>query len=108
MPQPGSHVLVTCRLLVALLHQATPSVEAGLPVAARTGTLYKRFVNTPAAGRLRAKTGTIEGVAALAGHVSTTGGRTLTFAYVINNLGSTRVVKPLQETLGNALAGYGA
>ncbi len=103
----GRGNLVTCRLLVALLHRGDPSIETGLAVAGRSGTLAKRFLGTPAAGRLRAKTGSIKGVAALAGHVDTAGGRHLTFAYVINNLPSTRLVKPLQEALAGQLVAYG-
>jgi D-alanyl-D-alanine carboxypeptidase/D-alanyl-D-alanine-endopeptidase (penicillin-binding protein 4) len=81
---------VTCRLLVAILNSA-PSraiITRGLPIAAQTGTLYKRFLATPVAGHLRAKTGSITGVAGLAGFADGADGRTLTFAYEQNNVGS--------------------
>lgn len=42
-------------------------LQEALPVAAVDGTLEKRFRNTDLAGRLRAKTGHISGVSALAG-----------------------------------------
>src|SRR5207237_794637 len=55
---------ITCRLLAAILDRADARgpIAAGLPVAAQSGTLYKRFLATPVAGHLRAKTGSIGGV----------------------------------------------
>ena len=46
-----------------------PLLAASLPRAGDCGTLVKRFVNQPAAGRIRAKTGSLAGVAALTGFV---------------------------------------
>jgi len=62
---------VTCDLVHAdLARVGTAGVVAeGLPIAARTGTLVDRFQGTPAAGRLRAKTGTLDDVVALSGFV---------------------------------------
>jgi D-alanyl-D-alanine carboxypeptidase len=80
---------VTCRLLVALLTDgpAADHLVDSLPVAAETGTLTDRFVGTRVAGRLRAKTGSIRGVAALVGQADAGGGHRVTFAYVLNGLG---------------------
>lgn len=90
---------VTCRLLVAVLDRGGPELAAALPVAGRSGTLADRFVGTPVAGRLRAKTGSIRGVAALAGFA----GR-LTFAYVVNGVDAGTGAE-LQDELGHLLAG---
>jgi D-alanyl-D-alanine carboxypeptidase/D-alanyl-D-alanine-endopeptidase (penicillin-binding protein 4) len=57
-------------------------VLSGLPVAGFDGTLAKRYRTGPtvtAAGQVRAKTGTLNGVSALAGLVRTSGGRLLAF-----------------------------
>lgn len=55
----------------------------GLPVAAWSGTLADRYTDVAAqagAGMVRAKTGTLTGVHAIAGLVTTADGRLLTFA----------------------------
>jgi D-alanyl-D-alanine carboxypeptidase/D-alanyl-D-alanine-endopeptidase (penicillin-binding protein 4) len=101
---------VTCRLLIALLTSpATREVlEGGLPVAAQTGTLYKRFLATPVAGHLRAKTGSIRRVAGLAGHADNVAGSTLTFAYIQNGVRTARQGSALQDELGFDLVLTGA
>ena len=61
----------SCELLDEDLRHVgtTGPLFAGLPVAGRTGTLTKRMVGTPAAGRVHAKTGTLDEVSALSGFV---------------------------------------
>lgn len=60
----------------------------GLPVAAGDGTLVGRYGAdsgaSQAAGWLRAKTGTLDGVNTLAGTVTTESGRALSFAFLSN------------------------
>jgi serine-type D-Ala-D-Ala carboxypeptidase/endopeptidase (penicillin-binding protein 4) len=64
-----------------------------LPIAGGSGTLSNRYTDTDAgkaaAGFLRAKTGSLTGTNALAGIVTDTGGRVLTFALISNNAGPT-------------------
>jgi D-alanyl-D-alanine carboxypeptidase/D-alanyl-D-alanine-endopeptidase (penicillin-binding protein 4) len=99
---------VTCRLLLGLV-AGTPAgspVDKGLAVAGTSGTLSRRFVGTLAVGRLRAKTGSIRGVASLAGLVDTQGGVNLTFAYVLNGVAAGQDVRPLQDRLADALMRY--
>lgn len=57
---------VTCRLLASVLTTTPDSVRAALP-APGEGTMVARYPE--AAGRLRAKTGSIRGVSSLAGYV---------------------------------------
>jgi D-alanyl-D-alanine carboxypeptidase/D-alanyl-D-alanine-endopeptidase (penicillin-binding protein 4) len=63
---------VSCDLIVdALQRDGTGGViAAGLPVAGKTGTLVSRMLGSPAAGRVHAKTGTLDDVVALSGFVT--------------------------------------
>ena len=76
----------TCGFVQSLLDTEGPTstVAMNLPVAGQTGTLSDRFVGTPIAGQLRAKTGTLNQVTSLAGYVQTAQGSHLSFAYIIN------------------------
>ncbi len=70
------------------------TVITGMPVAGFSGTLTERFLGTPGAGIVRAKTGTLNNVATLAGTVLNRNGRLLTFAFMANgvsDLGAARV-----------------
>lgn len=99
---------LTCRLLVAALAKAGPGsdVVAGFPVAGRTGTLTKRFVNGPLAGRMRAKTGSLDGVTGLVGYVDDRADATLLFALLANELPREALGRTLQERVGTALANH--
>ena len=59
--------------------------SAALPIAAATGTLRGRFRDTPAAGRVRGKTGTIARVACLSGYVPRQDGAPLVFSIMLND-----------------------
>jgi len=105
---------VTCATLagvVALGNQPKLSaIMSGLPVAGRTGTLIGRFAGTSLAGRLRAKTGHINGVVGLAGVVdpSRAAGRagSVRFAFLANGNFSTAAGENLQDQVGGAIGGY--
>jgi D-alanyl-D-alanine carboxypeptidase/D-alanyl-D-alanine-endopeptidase (penicillin-binding protein 4) len=76
-------------LATATREQSLAPVIAGLPVAAFTGTLASRYTKAPAtaaAGRVRAKTGSLDNVATLAGVVETASGRVLVFAFAADRL----------------------
>jgi D-alanyl-D-alanine carboxypeptidase/D-alanyl-D-alanine-endopeptidase (penicillin-binding protein 4) len=86
------HDLVTPRAIVSLLAFAQKQpwfavYYASLPVAGVDGTLEDRMKNTPAAGRIHAKTGSVEHVRTLSGFAETPGGRRLIFSFLSNNQG---------------------
>lgn len=63
-----------------------PTFRSALPIGCRDGTLRRRFCDTPAAGRVMAKTGTLSGVRALAGYTRTAGGRDVWFAFQLSGV----------------------
>ncbi len=102
---------VTCDLLLGLLDDSgrTGDLSNALAVAGESGTLRNRFAESPAKGRLLAKTGRLNGVTALAGFVDTLPGQVVTFAYIANDAeGIPTEVVALQTPLGEALLTYPA
>jgi D-alanyl-D-alanine carboxypeptidase/D-alanyl-D-alanine-endopeptidase (penicillin-binding protein 4) len=93
----------TCGLILAALTtgSTTGPLQAGLPTAAKDGTLADRFLGHVAAGRLRAKTGSLDGVVGLSGFVDE-----IAFSLLANDLPRDAVGRALQETVGDALALY--
>ena len=63
---------------------SSPFVTA-LPLAGVDGTLSERMKSTPAAGNVRAKTGTMSNIRSMAGYVKTRDGETLAFVAIVNN-----------------------
>jgi D-alanyl-D-alanine carboxypeptidase/D-alanyl-D-alanine-endopeptidase (penicillin-binding protein 4) len=88
-------------------------VLRGLPVGGFSGTLADRYREAggarPAAGLLRAKTGTLEGVSALAGVVPTADGRLLAFHLAADGVppGANRRAEVALDALAGALARCG-
>ena len=78
-----------------------------LPVAGQDGTLAGRMKGTPAAGNVRAKTGTMSNIRALAGYVRTRDGEMLAFAILVNNFeGSGAVAVQAIDRIAAALANF--
>lgn len=97
-------------LSVAVREARLGAVLTGLPVAAFTGTLATRYDTAPssgAAGRVRAKTGSLDNVATLAGVVETRSGRLLVFAFTADRL-PTRFVAAAGRALDAAAAALAA
>jgi D-alanyl-D-alanine carboxypeptidase/D-alanyl-D-alanine-endopeptidase (penicillin-binding protein 4) len=86
------HDLVTPSAIVALLKYAQrqpwfATYFASLPVAGIDGTLETLMKNTPSAGRIHAKTGSVEHVRTRSGFADTASGRRLIFSFLSNNQG---------------------
>jgi D-alanyl-D-alanine carboxypeptidase/D-alanyl-D-alanine-endopeptidase (penicillin-binding protein 4) len=100
----------SCRLFAEILAVSGEDgpIADGLAIAGETGTLAKRFVNHPAEGRLRAKTGFLDGTVGLSGWMDGTRGGDLLFAFLANGLPlpTEPPAQEVQEALGAALATY--
>ena len=70
-----------------------------LPIAAIDGTLKDRMKGTPAAGNVRAKTGTVSGISSLAGYCTTSNGRHLAFAIINQGVMKGSYAKALQDRI---------
>lgn len=84
----------------------------GLPVAGFDGTLeerYRKGAARAAAGEVRAKTGTLDGVSALAGYVRTRSGRLLAFDITADGvrLGGTAAAQRALDGIATTLARCG-
>ena len=79
--------------------------DRSLAVAGMSGTLSKRMRRSAARGRCRAKTGTLNGVSALAGYCDGRAGARLAFAFLMNGV-TVLGAHPLQDRMTAALARY--
>jgi D-alanyl-D-alanine carboxypeptidase/D-alanyl-D-alanine-endopeptidase (penicillin-binding protein 4) len=94
------------RLLIGALEK--PWFQAfyrSLPLAGVSGTLKKRMRGTAAAGRCRAKTGTLRGVSALAGYCRSRSGRRIAFAILMNRV-NIWAAHRAQDRIAATLAAY--
>ncbi len=104
----STHDRASARALVEILAFMDRSpwgeaYRATLPEAA-TDRGLRRMSQTPAAGNLRAKTGTIDRVSALSGYVTSETGERLAFAILANDVPSTWTAKRVEDRIGARLA----
>ncbi|PWU25261.1 MAG: D-alanyl-D-alanine carboxypeptidase/D-alanyl-D-alanine-endopeptidase [Candidatus Rokuibacteriota bacterium] len=94
------------RLLLGALQK--PWFDAfyrSLPLAGVSGTLKKRMRGTAAAGRCRAKTGTLIAVSALAGYCRSRSGHRIAFAILMNRV-NIAAAHQTQDRIAASLAAY--
>jgi D-alanyl-D-alanine carboxypeptidase/D-alanyl-D-alanine-endopeptidase (penicillin-binding protein 4) len=104
------HDYVSPRTLIRVLEtmRTAPTFQVwydALPIGGVDGTLASRMRNTPAAGNVHAKTGTVDKARSLSGYVTTADGRMLMFSFLCNNFTTpTREVERVQDAILVALA----
>jgi len=105
---------VSARQLTTLLRAAYsdfrvgPDLIASLPVGGVDGTLARRWHGRPATGRVRAKTGTLDKVTALAGYFAIDSHHPLGFAILVNDIppGQRASARTAADDIIDALAAY--
>ncbi len=118
---PADHVQVTDGSGLSLLDEATPrslvqllaymrrapegqAFVRSLPLVGQG--IQSRLVETPAAGRLRAKTGTLNAVSALAGYATAANGEELAFAVIVNDAPSIARARHVQDSIAVRLVQF--
>jgi len=112
---PGNRVVPRTFLLLLGLglsakHPEFRSLATGLPVAGSDGSLRYRFFadgTKPARGSVHAKTGTLTGVHALVGYVTTADGALVSFAFVLNSATSDYNARTWLDRAAATVAGCG-
>ena len=97
------------KLLVYMYHnfELMPEYLASLPIAGVDGTLKNRMQGMVAEKVLRAKTGTLSGVSALAGYTVTADDEVFAFGILISHyVGPARSARSIQDKIGNYLTGF--
>ena len=98
---------VTCNLLTKLLERDSQNglVTTALATAGKSGTLRDIFLSGPGSGKMRAKTGTLNGVKSLSGMYPLEGDRSSVFALIMNGTGVSTLsyYRPIWNNLATAL-----
>ncbi len=100
----------TARLLAELWRRfpLAPEFVASLPVAGKDGTIRWRLEGPETAGRVRAKTGSLDGVNSLSGYAETAEGERLAFSILVNDApGKAAAVLPAIDAVAATLVGRG-
>ncbi|MYK17011.1 D-alanyl-D-alanine carboxypeptidase/D-alanyl-D-alanine-endopeptidase [Candidatus Poribacteria bacterium] len=105
--------LLNAELLTELLvymyqnFELMPEYLASLPIAGVDGTLKNRMQGVYAEKVLRAKTGTLSGVSALAGYTITADDEVFAFGILISHyVGSPALARGIQDKIGDYLTGF--
>ena len=102
--------LALVRLLTYVSRDALrfPAFWQSLPIAGQDGTLKRRMRDTPAALRVRAKTGSVTGVSSLAGYIQPLGtDHLLAFAIIVTGMEHAADARALQDRICNTLVNGG-
>ena len=97
------------RLLVHIYHnfEVMPEFLSSLPIAGVDGTLKNRMQGVSAEKILRAKTGTLSGVSALAGYTVTADDEVFAFGILISHyIGPASSARSIQDKIGNYLTRF--
>jgi D-alanyl-D-alanine carboxypeptidase/D-alanyl-D-alanine-endopeptidase (penicillin-binding protein 4) len=92
--------LEVCLLRYAFAHRGIyDALLPSLPIAAVDGTLKSRMTKSPAAGNVKAKTGTVSGISSLAGYCTAPNGHYLAFSMINQGVSRMSDGRNLQDLL---------
>ena len=96
---------ITCDAFMSLLNTFSTVMPNLMAIAGETGTIRDTFDGTAVAGKLRAKTGTLNGVKALVGYLPITNSDPVTFSLLINKSGidNQSAYRPIWYSLADVL-----
>jgi serine-type D-Ala-D-Ala carboxypeptidase/endopeptidase (penicillin-binding protein 4) len=77
-----------------------------LEIAGEEGTVAGRMVGTPAYGRCRTKTGTLNGVSNLSGYCFNRDGKVMAFSILMSSVGDLELAHYEQDEIAGEVAGY--
>ena len=103
------NVELLTKLLVSMYQnfELMPEYLASLPIAGVDGTLKNRMQGVSAEKVLRAKTGTLSGVSALAGYTVTANDEVFAFGILISHyVGPATSARSIQDKIGDYLTGF--
>lgn len=87
-------------------HRFAGAFQAALPIGGVDGTLKSRFLNSPAANNVHAKTGTIDQVSSLSGYLTTIAGERIVFSILTNNVPDSALRRQTIDDIVIQLANY--
>lgn len=94
-------------LLVAMReHPDARAYFRSMTIAGKDGTLDERMEGTPAAGRCRGKTGTINGVSTLSGYCNAGHGEKVAFSFLMNGVGDFAGARSIQDRMAIEIAKF--
>jgi serine-type D-Ala-D-Ala carboxypeptidase/endopeptidase (penicillin-binding protein 4) len=106
--------LVTAHTIISLLEEMHrdsvnfPLFYRALAKAGQDGTLALRMRHTAAEGKVVAKSGTMNGISALSGYLTTTSGKLLAFSILIQNYaGTAAAAREVQNRICILLSNFG-
>lgn len=87
----------------AVIDEKLRPILSDLPVAGGDGTLYTRYTDKSGRGWVRAKTGTLDGVSALAGTAQGNSGHIYAFGFIVNDAQDIDAARSAQDQLASIL-----
>ena len=96
---------IPCDTVMSILNTFSTVMPNLMAIAGETGTIRDTFDGTAVAGKLRAKTGTLNGVKALVGYLPITNSDPVTFSLLINKSGidNQSAYRPIWYSLADVL-----